>query len=65
MNTTVNPIPIYDEEKKKNLHKYDLDYGVYFTEKENEDNKKKNNAVPKYMVCTAREPTRNAKFKSR
>jgi len=41
MNTTVNPIPIYDEEKKKNLHKYDLDYGVYFTEKENEDNKKK------------------------
>ena len=41
MNTTVNPIPIYDEEKKKNLFKYDLDYGVYFTEKEYEDNKKK------------------------
>ncbi len=40
MNTTVNPIPIYDEEKEKNLYKYDLDYGVYFTEKENEDNKK-------------------------
>ncbi|MCD8416389.1 hypothetical protein J2Q11_03020 [Tenacibaculum finnmarkense genomovar finnmarkense] len=41
MNTTVNPIPIYDEENKKYLYKYDLDYGVYFTEKENEDNKKK------------------------
>ncbi len=41
MNTTVNPIPIYDEEKEKNLYKYDLDYGVYFTEKENENNKEK------------------------
>lgn len=41
MNTTVNPIPIYDEEKDKNLLKYDLDYGVYFLEKENENNKKK------------------------
>ncbi|MCG8838931.1 hypothetical protein G1K37_11290 [Tenacibaculum dicentrarchi] len=41
MNTTVNPIPVFDEEKDKNLLKYDLDYGVYFLEKENEDNKKK------------------------
>ena len=40
MNTTVNPIPIYDEDKGENLYKYDLDYGVYFAEKEGEDNKK-------------------------
>jgi len=40
MNTTINPIPVYDKEKEKYLYKYDLDYGVYFTEKENEDNKK-------------------------
>lgn len=39
MNTTVNPIPEYDEEGNK-LLKYDLDYGVYFVEKEDEDNKK-------------------------
>ncbi len=35
MNTTVNPIPIYDNEKEKYLYKYDLDYGVYFNEKDN------------------------------
>ncbi|XRE44942.1 hypothetical protein ACIVBQ_003146 [Tenacibaculum discolor] len=40
MNTTVNPIPVYDTENDKNLYKYDLDYGVYFTEKEGEENKK-------------------------
>ncbi len=40
MNTTVNPIPIWDKEKEKYLYKYDLDYGVYFTEKDGEDNKK-------------------------
>jgi hypothetical protein len=39
MNTTVNPIPEYDEEGNK-LLKYDLDYGVYFIEKEGEDNRK-------------------------
>lgn len=39
MNTTVNPIPEYDDNDKK-LLKYDLDYGVYFVEKENEDNEK-------------------------
>ncbi len=40
MNTTVNPIPIWDKKKEKYLYKYDLDYGVYFTEKDGEDNKK-------------------------
>lgn len=39
MNTTVNPIPEYDEDGNKLLH-YDLDYGVYFIEKEDEDNKR-------------------------
>lgn len=39
MNTTVNPIPEYDKDKNK-LLKYDLDYGVYFKEKESEDNKR-------------------------
>ena len=39
MNTTVNPIPEYDDNDKK-LLKYDLDYGVYFIEKEDEDNKR-------------------------
>lgn len=34
MNTTVNPIP------ENKLLKYDLDYGVYFIEKEEEDNQK-------------------------
>ncbi len=33
MNTTVNPIPIKDENGNNLLH-YDLDYGVYFIEKE-------------------------------
>ncbi len=39
MNTGVNPIPIYNEEGEK-LLKYDLDDGVYFIEKKNEDNKR-------------------------
>ncbi len=39
MNTTVNPIPQKDENDNQ-LLKYDLDYGVYFIEKENSDNKR-------------------------
>jgi hypothetical protein len=39
MNTTVNPIPVYDTNNNK-LLQYDLDYGVYFIEKEDEDNKR-------------------------
>lgn len=39
MNTTVNPIPVKDE-NDENLLKYDLDYGVYFVEKDGEDNRK-------------------------
>lgn len=39
MNTTINPIPFYDEEGNK-LLSYDLDDGVYFIEKEGEDNRK-------------------------
>lgn len=38
MDTTVNPIPEYDKDNNK-LLKYDLDYGVYFIEIENEDHK--------------------------
>lgn len=39
MNTTINPIPNYDEDGNK-LLRYDLDDGIYFLEKENEDNRK-------------------------
>lgn len=39
MNTTVNPIPEEDEDGNTIL-KYDLDYGVYFIEKDGEDNKR-------------------------
>ena len=39
MNTTVNPIPVTDEDGNRIL-KYDLDYGVYFIEKKGEDNKR-------------------------
>lgn len=39
MNTTVNPIPVYDEDGNQLLY-YDLDYGVYFIENEGEDNKR-------------------------
>lgn len=39
MNTSVNPIPVYDEEENK-LLKFDLDDGIYFIEKDGEDNKK-------------------------
>lgn len=39
MNTTVNPIPECDEEGNK-LLKYDLDDGIYFIEKEGEDNRR-------------------------
>lgn len=39
MNTTVNPIPEIDQEDNK-LVKYDLDYGVYFLERQGENNKK-------------------------
>lgn len=38
MNTGVNPIPETDE-NDKTLLKYDLDFGVYFIEKEDENNK--------------------------
>ncbi|SFW31413.1 hypothetical protein SAMN02927921_01086 [Sinomicrobium oceani] len=38
MNTTINPIVVYDEDGNP-IRKYDLDYGVYFIEKEGEDNK--------------------------
>lgn len=37
MNTTINPIPEYDSEGNKLLF-YDLDYGIYFLEKDGEDN---------------------------
>ncbi len=36
MNTTVNPIPVKDEEGNT-LLKYDLDFGVYFIEKDEDD----------------------------
>lgn len=39
MNTTVNPIPVKDEDDKT-LLKYDLDLGIYFIENEDEDNRK-------------------------
>lgn len=39
MNTIINPIPEYDEDDNK-LLKYDLDYGVYFIENEDEDNRR-------------------------
>lgn len=39
MNTTVNPIPETDKDGKV-LLKYDLDYGIYFIEKEDENNRK-------------------------
>lgn len=39
MNTTINPIPEYDKDENK-LLKYDLDDGIYFLEKDDEDNKK-------------------------
>lgn len=38
MNTGVNPIPVKDE-NDKTLLKYDLDFGIYFIEKDDEDNK--------------------------
>lgn len=38
MNTTVNPIVEYDD-KDNVILKYDLDYGIYFIEKQDEDNK--------------------------
>ncbi|WP_075343896.1 cyclic GMP-AMP synthase DncV-like nucleotidyltransferase [Tenacibaculum agarivorans] len=38
MDTTVNPIVVEDQDGKK-LRKYDLDDGVYFNEKDREDNK--------------------------
>lgn len=41
-NLTVNPIPEYDEDGNV-LLKYDLDDGVYFIEKENEDNRQEIN----------------------
>ena len=37
MNTTINPIPVY--ENGATLREYDLDYGIYFIENEGEDNK--------------------------
>jgi len=39
MNTIVNPIVEYDEDENL-IRKYDLDYGVYFIEKLDEDNKR-------------------------
>ncbi|PKR80715.1 hypothetical protein CW751_08060 [Brumimicrobium salinarum] len=40
MDTAINPIPVYDEELDRRLFKYDLDDGIYFIEKEDEDNRK-------------------------
>ena len=39
MNTTINPITVFDKDGNIFI-KYDLDYGVYFIEKEGEDNKR-------------------------
>jgi hypothetical protein len=39
MNTTINPIPFYDENGNKFL-RYDLDDGIYFIEKDDENNRK-------------------------
>ncbi|EDP97665.1 CBASS cGAMP synthase [Kordia algicida OT-1] len=41
MNTIINPIPIPVENEDKKLVKYDLDDGIYFIEKPNEDNREK------------------------
>lgn len=38
MNTTINPIPVKDENDNI-LVKYDLDFGIYFIDKEGEDNR--------------------------
>ena len=38
MNTAINPIPLKDE-NDNTLLKYDLDYGIYFIEREDEDNR--------------------------
>lgn len=40
MDTAINPIPVYDEELDRRLIKYDLDDGIYFIDKEDEDNRK-------------------------
>jgi hypothetical protein len=42
MNTTNNPIVIYDESDKP-IRKYDLDYGIYFIENDDEDNQREIN----------------------
>lgn len=39
MNTAVNPIPVEDDEGNK-LNRYDLDDGIYFIEKKDEDNRR-------------------------
>ena len=39
MNTTINPIPELDQEGNI-IRKYDLDYGIYFIEREGEDNRR-------------------------
>lgn len=44
MGTSVNPIPTYDGDGNK-LLKYDLDYGVYFIAKNDDDTKKKKNVA--------------------
>jgi hypothetical protein len=48
MNTTVNPIKVVDSSGNV-LEKYDLDYGIYFIEKEDEDNRRSINQLHEWV----------------
>lgn len=48
MNTTINPIKEVDGSGNV-LEKYDLDYGIYFIEKEDEDNKRSINTLHEWV----------------
>jgi cyclic GMP-AMP synthase DncV-like protein len=56
MKTIINPIPVYDEDDNK-LLKYDLDYGVYFIENKNEDNRRAINTWHDWIYESAEDHT--------
>ena len=57
MKTTVNPIPRWSEDDKKDLYKYDVDDGVYFIGDEKHDDRKSINTYHDWIYDAVKDHT--------
>lgn len=57
MKTTINPIPKWSDEDKKNLYKYDIDDGVYFIGDESADDRYKEQTYHNWIYDAVKDHT--------